>query len=293
MAQKKVRLTKKIILQTIKQYFMIIVGLTILALGYRLFLIENKIAAGGLTGIATIIYHLWGLPVGIMILVMNVPLFIAGFFVLGKGFGVKTIFATLMYSVIIDLIKSVPTLTDDLLLAATFGGAMVGIGAALVLRQAAASGGTDLAAKILRKLIPSLTIGQYILIFDGIVLTLSILAFKNLEFGLYAAISIFAATKLTDAVVIGINYSKAVYIITDKSDEIANLILKKVDRGVTKLQGFGGYSNGRKGLLISVMRPRNLTTLKKIVLKVDPDAFVFISDAREVLGNGFFSDDMV
>ena len=255
----------------IKDYLLIFIGSAITAISINIFLVPNKIAPGGVSGIATVIYYLSGerLSVGIVMLILNVPLFIVGMKYIGRKFIVRTFFSTILLSVLIDLTQaisssffsnylitssSIPTAgsaiisskvssmvyyTSDLLLYSIFGGLLMGIGLSMVFKSGATTGGTDLAAKIMNHFLPSLTVGQYLLLIDGAVIILAAITFKSILLALYAIITLFLMSKVIDAIIEGVNFAKAVYIISDRSDEIAETIMKEMDRGVTALNGKG------------------------------------------------------
>jgi len=268
-------------------YIKIIAGALIMALGMNFFLIPNKIAAGGLSGIGIVLYYLFGFPVGVTVLILNIPLFLISWKMLGTSFGLKSLFATFGFAVLIDSTTFLPVLTDDLILAVVFGGAMVGLGLGMILRQNATTGGTDLAAKILHKLIPFLSIGQILLFIDAVVVILAALVFSQYELALYASVSIFITARVIDVVVVGINYTKAAYIISLQTGRISERILKELNRGVTELRGRGMYTGMDRPVLMCVLRSRDIPQMKTIVQDEDPQAFIFISDVREVLGEGF------
>ncbi len=271
-----------------KSYLVVLAGSIILALGVNLFLIPNKIAAGGVTGIATVVYYLTGFPVGIVMLFLNIPLFLIGIKILGRSFGFKTFFATVIHSVAIDIFAGfLNPLTNDLLLASIFGGLLVGLGLGLVLKQDASTGGTDLAAKIIHKLIPHLSVGQMLLSIDALIVLSAALVFADYELGLYAAITIFVLSRIIDTVIVGVNYTKAVHIISDKSDEIIQTVVHEMNLGATGLNGKGIYSGTDKNILLCIARRRDLPHLKAAVNKIDNKAFIFVTDVREVLGEGF------
>jgi uncharacterized membrane-anchored protein YitT (DUF2179 family) len=273
-----------------KSYLVVLSGSVVVSLGVNLFLVPNKIAGGGVTGLATVIYYLSGLPVGVIMLLLNIPLFILGIRVLGKSFGIKTLFATIMLSLAIDLLSPfLKPLTDDLLLASLFGGLFVGLGLGIVLRQNASTGGTDLGAKIVHKLIPYVSVGQLLLIIDACIVLIAAVVFNNYELGLYATVTIFIVSRVIDTVVVGVNYTKAVHIISDKHKEIAQFLVSDMDLGLTSLSGQGMFSHQQKNVLLCVIRRRELPNLKSAVNKIDKKAFVFVTDVREVLGEGFSS----
>jgi len=251
------------------------------------FLIPNKIAAGGLSGIGIVLFHLFGFPVGVTVLILNIPLFLISWKMLGTSFGLKSLFATAGFALLIDGTAFLPVLTDDLILAVLFGGILVGLGLGLILRQNATTGGTDLAAKILHKLIPFLSIGQILLIIDAMVVLAAAVVFNQYELALYASISIFITSRMIDYVVVGVNYTKAAYIISLQTGRISARILKELNRGVTELKGRGMFTGMDRPVLMCVLRSRDIPHMKAIVQEEDPQAFIFISDVREVLGEGF------
>lgn len=262
-------------------------GCAITALGISVFLVPNRIAAGGVTGLATIIFHWTGWPVGLVSLALNIPLFLIGFRLIGSGFGLRTLVATIFLSIFIDLFAGIGSITDDLLLAALAGGALTGVGLGFVFRQDATTGGTDLAARIIHDRVSFISIAQVLLIIDIMVVLTAAISFHSYELALYAAVTLVVTTKVIDAVTVGINYTKAAHIISVKSDEVAKQLLQELNRGVTGLEGRGLYTGARKEVLICVLRARQVPRLKRIVREIDSDAFVYLTDAREVFGEGF------
>ncbi len=268
-------------------YLMVLTGSVIASLGINLFLVPNKIAAGGVTGIATIIFYLLELPVGITMFCLNIPLFLIGIKVLGRSFGFKSFFATIVLSLLIDLTSGILNpVTNDLLLATIFGGLFTGIGIGLVLKQDASTGGTDLGAKIIHKIFPYFTVGQLLFVIDACIVFVAAIVFKNYELGLYAAITLFIVSRVIDTVIVGVNYTKAVHIISDNSEEISRKI-NSMNLGVTGLKGKGIYSGTDKNILLCIVRRRDLPHLKTAISQIDNKAFVFVTDVREVLGEGF------
>lgn len=273
-----------------KRVFLDYVGITIgsalLALSLSVFLIPNKIAAGGLSGLATIIYYWTGLPVGTMTLLMNIPLFIAGVKIIGRSFGPRTIYGMILYSVFIDLFRPlVPILTKDLLLASIYGGVLGGFGLGIVFLSKGTTGGTDMIARLINHF-TGLSIGQGLLLADGIVVLLAGIFF-NAEVALYAAITIFINSKTIDLVQEGIDYKKAAFIISEESEQIKFNIMKELDRGVTVLRGEGGYTGKDKNVLYCIINRSELSKLKRMVYDLDRNAFMIISNVHEVLGEGF------
>ena len=221
-------------------------------------------------------------------LFLNIPLFLLGIKILGRSFGIKTLFATLILSLAIDfLAQFLSSVTDDLLLASIFGGLLVGLGLGLVLKQDASTGGTDLGVKIIHKIVPYVSVGQLLLIIDAFIVLTAALVFKNYELGLYAAITLFILSRVIDTVIVGVNYTKAVHIISDKPDEISSKLVFEMNHGMTRLNGRGMYSGKDKNVLLCIIRRRELPHLKSVVSEIDNNAFIFVTDVREVLGEGF------
>lgn len=286
-----------------KDYLWIILGSIITAAGINIFLVPYKIAPGGVTGIATVIYYLSGerFPVGVTMLALNVPLFILGVRYIGGKFIIRTLFSTIFLSVSIDVSEPVTTYfanfyltkaesmsaTPDLLLYSIFGGFFMGLGLGFVFRSGATTGGTDLAARIVHHFIPRLTMGQLLLVIDSAVILFAAIAFNSFLLALYAILSLYLSTKVIDAILEGVDFAKAVYIISGKSEEIAQKIMTELDRGVTAIRGVGMYSGEDKIVLYCVLHRGQLHQLKELVIKIDPDAFVILTDVREVLGEGF------
>ncbi|MDC7234121.1 MAG: YitT family protein [Spirochaetales bacterium] len=278
---------KKKFLKALPSYLIITLGALLIALGMNLFLIPNKIAAGGLSGIGTVLFYLFNLPVGLTVLVMNIPLFLISWRVLGTSFGVKTLYATVMLSLAIDGTSFLPGLTEDLFLSVLFGGALSGTGLGLIFKNDATTGGTDLAAAIVHKFVPFVSIGQLLLLIDALVVIMAAMVFRQYELALYASVTIFITARIIDYIVVGINYTKAAYVISLQSDRISSRMLQELNRGVTELKGRGMFTGMDRPVLMCVLRSRDIPHMKKIVQEEDPEAFIFISDVREVLGEGF------
>ena len=271
----------------LRSVVILLVGCAITAFGISAFHVPNRIAAGGVTGLATVIYHWTGWPVGIISLVLNIPLFLIGFRLIGGMFGIKTLLATLALSLFIDFFASVPSVTDDLLLASMAGGALIGIGLGLVFRQDATTGGTDLAARIVHQRVSFISIAQFLLAIDVVVVLTATIAFNSYELGLYTVVALVVTTKVIEMVTLGIDFAKAAHIISDHPEIISRRLLEELNRGVTGLEGKGMWTGSRKEVLVCVLTARQVPKLKRIIREVDPDAFVYISDTREVFGEGF------
>lgn len=282
-------------------YIWIITGSVIAAAAINVFLVPYRLAPGGMAGIATAVYYLVGksLPVGVIMLLLNIPLFIFGLKYIGRKFIARTIFSTIFLSIVIDISKPYterfirqlefenPAGNPDYLLYAIFGGFFMGIGLGLVFKSGATTGGSDLAARIVHHFNPGYSIGKTLLIIDTAVILFAAIAFKSIFLALYSVLSLYISSKIIDIMLEGVNFAKAVYIISDFADDIAKDIIKELDRGVTALNGTGMYTSKKKQVLFCVLHRGQLAYLKSIVKKYDPSAFIILSDVTEVLGEGF------
>lgn len=267
-------------------YLGITAGSFLIALALTVFLVPNRIAAGGVSGLATVIYYITSFPIGITMLVINIPLFLAGVKIMGMTFGIRTIYGIVSLSVFTDLLQPHMTaLTDDLLLASIYGGVIGGIGLGIVFRSRGTTGGTDLIASLINYF-TGITVGEGLLIADGIVVALAGIFF-NLEVALYAAVTIFITSQTIDVVQEGLNFKKGVLIISDKAEEINQMVVNDLNRGITEFKAKGGYTGDPKQVLLCIISRSEVSELKKEVAAIDKEAFVIISNVHEVLGEGF------
>lgn len=264
-----------------------IVGCFIMACGTSLFLLPNKLSTGGFSGIATIAYYTLKLPMGIMIFILNVPLFVMGFLRLGKRFLSKTIIGTLLLSIFIDLLEKAPPLTHNQILASVYGGIVVGIGSAINLKAMSSTGGSDLLAYIIRSYKPYFRTSTLIIVVDTIIVALNVFVLKNIEIGLFSTIAIYLMGKMIDLVFEGVNFTKIIFIISDKYERISREIQKNIKRGSTALYAKGMYTNEKKMMLLCVASRNEISKIKQIATKIDEDAFIIITNAREAWGEGF------
>ena len=268
------------------EYAGILAGAAVTAVALDWFLVPNRIAAGGVSGLATITYHLFGWPVGVTMLALNVPLFIAGLRVIGLHFGLKTLVGAVAISAFVDtLAPYLEPITKDPLLASIYGGFIAGLGLGITFRFGGSTGGTDMAARLLQRF-SSLSAGSALLAVDGAVILASAIAFDP-EVALYALISVFITTQTIDLVQEGRPYAKAAFIISEKSDAIGEAVLRELDRGVTALSGRGLYTGTQRQILFVIVGRDEIHALRSLVREIDPRAFVVIADVSEVLGEGF------
>ena len=263
------------------------VGAVMMGAALELFLVPLHLTAGGVSGIATVLNHLTGVSVGFLILMINIPLFILGLLHFSKQFLFYSLLGTVALSFSTQVFAGIPAMTEDTLLAALIGGAGMGIGLGLVLSVNGTTGGTDIMVLLLKKKIPSFSVGQFFLLIDGLVISLAGFVFRQWEVILYSGITLFVATKVVDAILTGVDYAQMVYIISDHASEISQRIYQDMGRGVTSLTSISMYTGKNRNVLFCVIRKVELPKLKQVVHQVDAETFMIVSDAREVLGKGF------
>lgn len=267
------------------EYIYILIGSAIIGFTFNVFLLPNKIASGGVSGISTILDSVLGWEPAYVQWALNIPLFIAGVIFLGKQFGVKTLVGTVFLPLVVFFTKDAVPWTNNPLLGSLFGGVGVGLGLGIVFKGKASTGGTDLIAQILHKY-TGLTLGTCVILIDGLIVIAAALVF-DIERGLYALIALYVTSKTIDLVQVGFGRSKMAMIITSKQEEVRAEILSKIDRGVTKLSAHGGFTDYERPVLMCVVDQTEFTKLKQLVKSIDPSAFVVVMDAAEVLGEGF------
>lgn len=264
-----------------------IIGALIMALGVSLFLLPNQLSSGGVAGVATITYYLLKIPMGTMILLINVPLFMMAFFKVGKSFFVKSLIGTIALSYFIDFFDKFEPLTNDRFLACIYGGILLGLGTAIILKVSSSTGGSDIVSFIVKEYKPNVKVGNLIMIIDIIIVALNVVFFKEIEIGLYSAIAIYLMGKMIDILFEGIDFTKLLLIISDKTEEIAEEVGEKVQRGATGIYGKGMYTNEDKLILMCAASRGDVNRIKVIAKKIDQHAFIIITNSREVVGLGF------
>ena len=264
-----------------------ILGSFTIATGIALFLLPNQLSSGGVAGIATITYYLFNIPMGTMMVLINVPLFLVSIFKMGKYFFVKSMIGTVTLSIFIDFLDKFKALTEDRFLACVYGGIILGIGTAILLKVNSSTGGSDLVSYVVKKYKPTVQAGNIIVIIDIVIVTLNMIFFREIEIGLYSAIAIYLMGKIIDILFEGIDFTKLMIIVSDKSEEISKDIEEKIERGVTGLYGKGMYTNTKKLVLMCVAPRREVARIKMLARKIDPRSFIIITNSREVVGQGF------
>lgn len=274
---------------TLLDFALITLGSTVFAVAVVMFLNPYNIVPGGVTGVAMILCELIPvLPLGATILVINAPLFFLSWKLLGHKFLLYTAFGTVVSSVAIDLLTYiVPPVETEPLLAGVFGGVISGAGLGLVFIRGATTGGSDIIARLLKVPFPHVQIGRLMLVFDGCVVIASGMVFRSVNSMLYAAIALYISTKALDSILYGMNIERVAYIISDKYTEIVNEISESLERGATLLHGEGAFSGAPKRIVLCAIKRQQITQIKTIVKRIDPKAFMILTDAGEVLGEGF------
>ncbi len=285
--QAKSKRTSILVKKWLKEMIYIVIGCMIMAVGTSLFLLPNKLSSGGFSGLATIIYYLFGLPLGTTMLVLNIPLFVIAFIRIGKETTIKGMIGTVILSIFIDLFDRVEPLTTDKFLACIYGGICVGIGTAIILKAHASTGGTDMLSYIIRSYRSHFRASNLIVVVDTIIVFLNMVVFSRIEIGLYSAIAIYVMGKMIDIIFEGVYFTKSMFIVSNKYKEISKEIGEKLDRGSTGIYAKGMYTRERKMMLWCVGSRNEVARIKEIAKQIDPQSFIVISNAREAWGKGF------
>lgn len=286
------------LLITKKEFFMILLGVTILALGINWFTSPLGLVTGGLSGVTIIVKEIsektlgYGIPLSVTNLVLNIPLFVISIKQRGFKFAKKSLWSVLLLTCALWYTEFIPNLLDvqgDLLLGGVFGGAIIGLGIGIVLKAGATTGGTDMLATIIKFKHSRFPIAKVMLAIDGLIILSGMLIFGSMK-AMYAIIAVFITSKVITWVLEGLNYAKAAFIISDKNKEIADAIMHQIPRGVTGIKAQGMYTKADKDMLFVVVSQKEITRLRELVRGIDTNAFVTIADVREVLGQGFIEE---
>ncbi|MGG4444611.1 YitT family protein [Brevibacillus fortis] len=267
------------------EYGMLVLGSLVLATSFNLFLNPNQIASGGVSGLSTILHNLFGFSPAVVQWAMNIPLFLLGFKLLDRQYSMKAAVGSIILPLCVMLTSHLQPFTTNLLLASIYGGIGVGLGIGIVFRGRGSTGGFSIASQILHKY-SGISLGACVAVFDGLVILFAGIVFDP-EKALYALIALFVTSKTIDIVQMGWNTSKVAYIISNETETLRETILYDLDRGVTLLDGAGGYTGDARKVLMAVVSQSEVSKLKIMVRSVDPDAFIILCPAQEVLGEGF------
>ena len=284
MAQRRSILTSRQ-KELLSAYLQILLGSVIGAAGYPLFMTPNRIAPGGISGIAIIINHLTHLPVGTLTLALNIPLFILGYRAMGRIFAFRSLIATILFSLLIDLRPQNPV-TLDPLLGTLYGGVLLGFGLGLIMRGGATTGGTDMVARMVHRRFSFISVGSFLFAIDCSVVVAAGFIIGTTE-ALYAMINIFLTARIMDVVMIGFSGNKSCLIISEAWQSISSRIMSEMDRGVTLLSARGAYTGKERPTLLCVISRTEVMALKRIIREEDERAFIVITEAHEAIGDGF------
>lgn len=273
-------------------YSLIAVGAFIMAAGFVLFISPYKIVPGGVYGVSIVFHHLFGTPVGLIALCFDIPLTLLGIKILGPRFGIKTVVGFVLTAGFVDLLTYLwgeqPLVENDALLSSIFGGVFIGLGLGMIFKAKATSGGSDIIAMIIAKH-TKLPLGQLMIIVDSAIVLVGVVAFQDWKIPLYSLIVIFITGKVVDVVLQGISYDKTLFIVSEKPKELRDKIINDLNRGGTFLMGKGMYSGNERTIIYTVVNRRELAMLQDFINRTDPDAFMSVINANEILGKGFKS----
>lgn len=278
------------IVKVLIEIVLIVLGAYLVSLGINMFLLPHKMTTGGASGIATILYYLFDIPMGIAVLLINLPLFAISLYKFGFKFSFKTIITTVIMSIFLEvftyesIIENNPT---DLFTSCIFGGLIVGFGLSLVLRAGASTGGSDLLAQILVKITNAQSLSGVLLVIETVIISSIIIVFKDINIGLYSIIALFVSTKVIDLVFAGVDYIKVVTIITKKSDKVIEPILNDLKRSATITNSIGAHSGEEITTITCIITRPQIAKIKQIIRDNDSNAVMYITTANEALGNGF------
>ena len=272
--------------------FYSVLGSALVALGVAVFTVPNDIAPGGVSGLATALAYISPISVGVWALMLNVPLLLAAWRLLGLRPLIMTLLATVLLSFFIDFFGAVlPGYANNALLAAVAGGVLTGLGVGLLFLRGISTGGTDLAALLLKKPFPNVPNGIMLLIIDATVVAIAVLVFRDIEVALTSAIAIYVSSKVIDALAQGVDYAKVIYTITDHGEEVSRVLNQYTDRGTTLIPAQGGFTGSEKQMVVTVTRRSVLAQTLRLIREADPQAFTFVMDSTEVHGEGFKRDE--
>ncbi len=265
-----------------------LIGSIIYSVAVLTFLSPNEISPGGVTGVATALNYLFSLPVGAVVFIINIPLLALGYFKFGKGFILKTAFATVCVSLVLDISQAfLPKLHIDLILASVFGGSLMGLGISIIMLRGSTTGGVDIIAKLINRKYPHFSVGRLMLCVDAVVVTAASFIYKNTQSALYSVIALYASSKIMDLMLYGSDKGKIVYIISNKTQDIVSDILTVINRGVTIIDVIGGFMGDKRQMIMCTVRRNEVHAVYKSVRAYDSGAFIVVAEAGEIFGEGF------
>lgn len=282
-------------LRLLRDYALIALGCLIFALGFDLFMEPHSINVGGVSGVAMLLVEVTGIgSVGVFTVLLNVPLFLMGYKVLGKRFFFGSLFGMLASSLFLDVCSIIPAPQTETLLGALFGGVLSGVGIGLVFMGHASTGGSDIIARLLKRKFRDLKMGKLMLMVDLVIVAFTGVVFRDISKALYSVVILYVSAEVMDAILYGLDYSTVALIITERYDEVYAAIGNQLDRGATFLDGRGGYTGTPKTVIMTAVSRRQVSDLKQLVQSIDPNAFMILQEAHQVLGEGFkrYSDEL-
>ena len=277
-------------IQVLYDILVCIIGSALVGTALSVFTIPNEIAPGGISGLSTALAYMLGVRVSVLTLVLNIPIMLAAYRLLGKCSFFYTLLSTALLSGFIELASFLPVYTGNILIAAVYGGVLTGIGIGILFLRNITTGGTDLIALMLHKAFPNVPNGTILAVIDGIVVLIAVLVFQKIEVALTSVLTIYFSSKVIDLIAQGVDYAKVIYIVTDKGKELSAVLNSSTDRGNTVIKAFGGYTGAEKQLVITVTRRNVLAQTLRLIHATDPAAFTFVTDSTEVHGEGFKID---
>lgn len=269
-----------------------VAGSLLYAVGTQAFSAPNNIAPGGVSGISILINYVFGLPISMMVLFLNIPLMILALLYLGRGFSIRTIKSVMILTAMLTVTENMVHYQGETILAALFGGAICGTGLALIFMRSSTTGGSDIVVRLIQRKKPNLPVGKLLLAVDGFVLLAAALVYKSIENALFALISIFTATRLIDSILYGLDTGKVLLIVSQKHEETATYITARLERGCTFLEGKGAYTHQNRPVILCAVRKNQVYEVKRLVYEIDPTAFIMAMEANEIIGNGFKGADV-
>ena len=273
--------------EKLRSILLTLAGSFITSMGISLFYIPAKIVSGGVSGLATVCYHAFGIAPGVLYAVVNMILLILAIFILGRDFAVKTVLGAASISVFVQLLSYLPPVTTDVVLATVFGSILYGFGISLALLSGASTGGTDILARLIQHYKPSISIGRLLLFVDAAVITVSVIAFGNVDLALYGITALAISTFAVDFLISKMNVSKLAFVVTSKGDEVAKMLVSTSPRGVTILDARGAYTGGENNVLLCALKNSEIPLFQKKIEALDPEVFIIYSESQQIVGNGF------
>lgn len=272
----------------IKSYLLTVVGSFITAVGVSLFYLPTKIVSGGVSGLATVCFHAFGIDPGLTYGTINVVLLLLALFILGRGFVVKTILGAASISLFVQLLSYLPPATHDPVLAAIFGSVLYGAGIGLAFVAGASTGGTDIAARIIQRFNPAIAIGRLLMVVDGVIIALSLVAFRQIDLALYGILSLAISTFAVDFLISKMNISKLAFVITSKGEALAKMLVSTSPRGVTLINATGAYTGEDRQVLVCALKHSEIPEFQRKIEDFDPAVFIIYSESQQIVGNGFY-----